>query len=213
MTLVGNTLYVADTDALLAFPYQMGQTKITDPGRKVCDLPSGKINHHWTKNVIASKDGSKLFVTIGSNSNAGENGLDVERDRADIWEIDPRTGSHRVFASGLRNPNGLDWAPGGALWTTVNERDELGGDLVPDYMTSVSDGGFYGSPYSYYGQHVDERVKPQDPKSCQGNCARLRARRTYRCAWACFCKRSQTWAPICKWRLCRVARVLEFESR
>jgi glucose/arabinose dehydrogenase len=164
MTLVGDTLYVADTDALLAFPYRTGETHIQDPGRKVSDLPSAKINHHWTKNVIASEDGSKLFVTIGSNSNAGENGLEVEHDRADIWEIDPKNGSHRVFASGLRNPNGLAWAPGGALWTTVNERDEIGGDLVPDYMTSVSDGGFYGWPYSYYGQHIDERVKPQDPE-------------------------------------------------
>jgi glucose/arabinose dehydrogenase len=163
MTLVGDTLYVADTDALLAFPYKAGETKISAPGRKVTDLPAGDIDHHWTKNVIASKDGSKLYVSIGSNSNAGENGLAAEQGRADIWEVDPATGAHRVFASGLRNPNGMGWASDGKLWVTVNERDELGGDLVPDYMTSVKDGAFYGWPFSYYGQHVDARVTPQDP--------------------------------------------------
>jgi glucose/arabinose dehydrogenase len=163
MSLIGDTLYVADTDALLAFPYRSGETHIDVSGRNVSDLPAGKIDHHWTKNVIASADGSKLYVTVGSNSNAGENGLSEERDRAAIWEIDPKTGSHRTFASGLRNPNGLGWAPDGTLWTTVNERDEIGGDLVPDYMTAVKDGGFYGWPYSYYGQHVDQRVKPQNP--------------------------------------------------
>jgi glucose/arabinose dehydrogenase len=163
MTLVGNTIYVADTDALLAFPYQTGETHISAPARKVTDLPAGNIDHHWTKNVIASRDGSKLYVTIGSNSNAGENGLDAEQGRADIWEVDPRTGEHRVFASGLRNPNGMGWSPGGVLWTAVNERDELSGDLVPDYMTSVKDGAFYGWPYSYFGQHLDYRVTPQNP--------------------------------------------------
>ncbi|HEX4293573.1 MAG TPA: sorbosone dehydrogenase family protein [Rhizomicrobium sp.] len=163
MTLVGDTLYVADTDALLAFPYRKGETHIAEAGRKITDLPAGDIDHHWTKNVIASKDGSKLYVSIGSNSNAGENGLAAEQGRADIWEVDLRTGSHRVFASGLRNPNGMGWAPDGALWTAVNERDELGGDLVPDYMTSVKDGGFYGWPYSYYGQNIDLRVSPQNP--------------------------------------------------
>lgn len=163
MTLVGNTLYVADTDALLAFPYKTGQTHIDGPGRIVTLLPAGPINHHWTKNVIASEDGSQLFVTIGSNSNAGENGLAAEVGRADIWQIDPATGAHRVFASGLRNPNGLAWASDGVLWTTVNERDEIGGDLVPDYLTSVKDGGFYGWPFSYYGQHLDARVTPQNP--------------------------------------------------
>jgi glucose/arabinose dehydrogenase len=162
MALVGNTLYVTDTDALLAFPYQTGQTAITAAPRKVTDLPAGAIDHHWTKNVMPSPDGSKLYVSIGSNSNAGENGLDKEVDRAQIWEVDPKTGDHRTFASGIRNPNGMGWAPGGALWVTVNERDEIGGDLVPDYMTSVKDGAFYGWPYSYYGQHVDERVKPQN---------------------------------------------------
>ena len=164
MALVGHDFYVATTDALLRFPYEPGTTEITVPGTKVVDLPGGRINHHWTKNVIASTDGGKLYVTVGSNSNVGENGMDQEEGRAAIWEIDPKTGAHRVFASGLRNPNGMAFEPStGALWTAVNERDELGSDLVPDYMTSVKDGGFYGWPYSYYGRHVDERVKPQRP--------------------------------------------------
>jgi glucose/arabinose dehydrogenase len=164
MALVGNTFYVADSDALLAFPYQPGQTRITAAPRKVADLPAGPINHHWTKNVIASPDESKLYVTVGSNSNVGENGVAAEERRAAILEIDPATGASRVFASGLRNPNGMGWQPqSGALWTSVNERDEIGNDLVPDYMTSVKDGGFYGWPYSYYGQTVDARVKPQRP--------------------------------------------------
>ena len=164
MTLVGDTLYVADTDALLAFPYHLGDTQITAPGRKIVDLPAGTINHHWTKNVIASRDGSKLYVSIGSNSNVGENGMAAEEGRADIWEVDPATGKHRVFASGIRNGNGMDWAPGtDTLWVAVNERDEIGSDLVPDYMTSVKDGGFYGWPYSYYGQHVDVRIQPPRP--------------------------------------------------
>jgi glucose/arabinose dehydrogenase len=163
MALVGETLYVADTDAVLAFPYKTGATHIDDNGRKVVDLPAGTINHHWTKNVIASPDGTKLYVTVGSNSNAGENGLAAEQGRAAIWEVDPTTGSHRIFASGLRNPNGMAWGPDGALWAAVNERDDLGGDLVPDYMTAVKDGAFYGWPFSYYGQHVDDRVKEQKP--------------------------------------------------
>jgi glucose/arabinose dehydrogenase len=164
MTLVGDAFYVADTDALLRFPYNEGETRIAAPGATVADLPAGPINHHWTKNVIASRDGSRLYVTVGSNSNVGENGIDKEDRRAAILEIDPVTGSSRIFASGLRNPNGLGWEPwSGALWAVVNERDEIGSDLVPDYMTSVKDGGFYGWPYSYYGQHVDERVKPQRP--------------------------------------------------
>ncbi len=164
MALVGNELYVANSDALVRFPYREGETTISDSGTKVVDLPAGPLNHHWTKNVIASADGSKLYVTVGSNSNVAENGIDKEEGRAAIWEVDPRSGSHRVFASGLRNPNGMAWEPTtGALWTAVNERDELGSDLVPDYMTSVRDGGFYGWPYSYYGQHVDDRVKPQRP--------------------------------------------------
>ena len=165
MTLVGRTLYVANTDAILRFTYVEGETQINAIGEKVVDLPAGVINHHWTKNVIASRDGSHLYVTVGSNSNVGENGLENEVSRAAILEIDPATGGTRIFASGLRNPNGLAWQPqSGMLWTAVNERDEIGSDLVPDYMTSVRDGGFYGWPYSYYGQHVDMRVKAQRPE-------------------------------------------------
>ena len=164
MVLVGNDFYVADTDAVLRFPYKDGETQITANGEKVVDLPAGTINHHWTKNIIASPDGSKLYVSIGSNSNVGENGIAAEEGRADVWELDPKTGKHRIFASGIRNGNGMGWAPStGALWITVNERDEIGSDLVPDYMTSVKDGGFYGWPYSYYGQHVDVRMQPQRP--------------------------------------------------
>jgi len=165
MALVGNDLYVANSDAVLRFPYVVGDTRITAPGIKVVDLPAGPINHHWTRNLIASSDGSKLYVTVGSNSNVAERGMAVEAERAAIWEVDIQRGTHRIFASGLRNPNGLAWEPAsGALWTVVNERDELGSDLVPDYLTSVRDGGFYGWPYSYYGQHVDTRVKPQRPE-------------------------------------------------
>ena len=164
MALVDGNLYVADTDAVVRFPYQEGQTQITEPGVKLLDLPAGPINHHWTKNIIASLDGARLYVTVGSNSNAAENGMEHEVNRAAILEIDRVSGRARVFASGLRNPNGLAWEPkSGALWTTVNERDELGSDLVPDFMTSVKDGAFYGWPYSYYGQHVDIRVKPPRP--------------------------------------------------
>jgi glucose/arabinose dehydrogenase len=164
MTLVGKDFYVADTDAVVRFTYHDGDTKISGPGVKIAELPAGPINHHWTKNIISSRDGSKLYVTVGSNSNVAENGIDNEENRAAILEIDAKTGRSRVFASGLRNPNGLGWQPqSGVLWTAVNERDELGSDLVPDYMTSVKDGGFYGWPYSYYGKHVDERVKPQRP--------------------------------------------------
>jgi len=165
MALVGNALYVANSDAVLRFPYAAGDTRITVPGIKLVELPAGPINHHWTRNLIASPDGSKLYVTVGSNSNVAERGMAVEAERAAIWEVDTRNGAHRIFASGLRNPNGLAWEPhSGALWTVVNERDELGSDLVPDYLTSVRDGGFYGWPYSYYGQHVDIRVKPQRPE-------------------------------------------------
>ncbi|MCX7256212.1 MAG: sorbosone dehydrogenase family protein [Polaromonas sp.] len=165
MALVGDALYVATTDAVLRFPYQSGQTRITAAPVKLLDLPAGPINHHWTKNILASPDGTKLYVTIGSNSNVAENGLAAETGRAAIWEVDIATGRHRLLASGLRNPNGLGWAPEtGALWTVVNERDELGSDLVPDYLTSVKDGGFYGWPYSYYGAHVDQRVKPPRPE-------------------------------------------------
>jgi glucose/arabinose dehydrogenase len=164
MVLVGNDLYVANTDAIVKFTYDPGDTHIRTAGVKVVDLPAGPINHHWTKNIIANADGTKLYATVGSNSNAGENGVDKEAGRAAIWEIDLKTGQHRVFASGLRNPNGLAWEPRtGALWAVVNERDELGSDLVPDYLTSVHDGAFYGWPYAYYGRHIDERVKPQRP--------------------------------------------------
>lgn len=164
MTLVGNDLYVADTDRLIRFPYKDGDTQIQAQPTKVVDLPGGTLNHHWTKNVIASRDGSKLYVTTGSNSNVAENGMEAEEGRAAIWEVDRASGNHRIFASGLRNPNGLAWEPrSGALWTAVNERDEIGSDLVPDYITSVKDGAFYGWPYSYYGQNVDVRVEPQNP--------------------------------------------------
>jgi glucose/arabinose dehydrogenase len=164
MVLVGDYLYVACTDALLRFRYVPGVTQITTGGEKIVDLPAGTINHHWTKNVIANRDGSRLYVTVGSNSNVGENGMENEENRAAILEVDPATRHSRMFASGLRNPNGLGWQPEtGTLWTVVNERDELGSDLVPDYLTSVKDGGFYGWPYSYYGTHVDDRVQPPRP--------------------------------------------------
>jgi len=165
MALVGNMLYVANTDSLMRYAYQEDATQITAKGTKVLDLPAGPLNHHWTKNVIANPEGSKLYITVGSNSNVGENGLDQEQGRAQILEYDIATAKVRPYATGLRNPNGLGWQPqGGQLWTVVNERDELGSDLVPDYMTSVNDGAFYGWPYSYYGQHVDKRVKPQNPE-------------------------------------------------
>jgi glucose/arabinose dehydrogenase len=162
MALVGDNFYVANADAVMRFPYKDGE--ITGAGVKVADLPGGPLNHHWTKNILASKDGKRLYATVGSNSNVGENGLEMENDRAAILEIDLESGKSRVFASGLRNPNGLAWEPAtGVLWTVVNERDEIGNDLVPDYLTSVQDGGFYGWPYSYWGQHVDTRVKDQKP--------------------------------------------------
>ena len=164
MALVGNDFYVANADSLLRFPYSSGQTQITAAPSVVTELPAG-LNHHWTKNVIASADGQHLYVTVGSNSNVGENGMDIEEGRAAIWQIERASGSKRLFATGLRNPNGLAWEPhSGALWTAVNERDELGSDLVPDYITQVEDGAFYGWPYSYYGQHVDVRVQPQNPE-------------------------------------------------
>ncbi len=164
MALVGDRFYVANSDAIVQYTYQSGATSITTAGKVVVELPAGPLNHHWTKNLIASRDGSRLYVTVGSNSNVAENGMDKEVSRAAILEVDPGTGAMRVFASGLRNPNGLGWEPvTGQLWTAVNERDEIGSDLVPDYMTSVRDGGFYGWPYSYYGQHVDVRVQPQRP--------------------------------------------------
>ena len=164
MALVGDKLYVANTDSVVSFPYKEGDTKITAAPTKLTDLPAGLRNHHWTKSLIASRDGSKLYATVGSNSNVAENGIAEEDGRAAIWEIDTKTGAKRIFATGLRNPNGMGWEPStGQLWTVVNERDELGSDLVPDYLTSVRDGAFYGWPYSYYGQHVDTRVQPPNP--------------------------------------------------
>jgi glucose/arabinose dehydrogenase len=164
MALVGSSLYVANTNALVRFPYIAGETHVSGAGTSVTALPAGTINHHWTKNVVVSPDGSHLYVSVGSNSNAAENGIDKEAERAAIWEVDPSTGHHEVFASGLRNPVGMAWeTERGALWVSVNERDELGSDLVPDYMTAVRRGAFYGWPYSYYGVHVDKRVKPQRP--------------------------------------------------
>lgn len=163
MVLVDDDLYVANTDALLRFDYETGQTRIEQAGETIVELPAGPINYHWTKNVVANPNGSKLYVSVGSNSNVGEKGLDREVGRAAIWEVDRRSGKHRVFAHGLRNPVGMVWTSN-ALWTAVNERDELGGDLVPDFLTVVQDGGFYGWPFSYFGQHIDHRVDPQAPE-------------------------------------------------
>jgi glucose/arabinose dehydrogenase len=164
VALVGNDLYVANTDAIVRYPYNTGDTKITAGGTLLTPLPGGPIDHHWTKSLVASRDGSLLYVGVGSNSNITERGMQAEENRAAIWEVDRASGRWRIFASGLRNPNGLSFEPQtGSLWTVVNERDELGPNLVPDYLTSVKDGGFYGWPYSYFGQHVDPRVHPQRP--------------------------------------------------
>jgi glucose/arabinose dehydrogenase len=164
VSLVGNDFYVANTDAIVRYPYNAGDSKITAAGTVLTPLPGGPIDHHWTKSLVASQDGSLLYVGVGSNSNITEKGMQAEKDRAAIWEVDRASGRWRIFASGLRNPNGLSWEPqSGALWTVVNERDELGPNLVPDYLTSVKEGAFYGWPYSYYGQHVDPRVRPQRP--------------------------------------------------
>ncbi|HVT53192.1 MAG TPA: sorbosone dehydrogenase family protein [Dongiaceae bacterium] len=168
VALVGSDLYVANTDAVIHYTYHDGDTRMTDPGTEFMPLPGGPIDHHWTKSLAASPDGNELYVGVGSNSNITENGIEAEKNRADILEVDRKTGQWRIFASGLRNPNGLTFEPiSKALWTVVNERDELGPDLVPDYMTSVKDGAFYGWPYSYYGQHVDPRVHPQRPDLVQ----------------------------------------------
>jgi glucose/arabinose dehydrogenase len=164
VALVGNDLYVANTDAIVRYPYSTGDTKISAPGTTLTPLPGGPIDHHWTKSLVASADGSTLYVGVGSNSNITENGMEAEKNRAAILQVDRATGRWRLSATGLRNPNGLSFEPqSGALWAVVNERDELGPDLVPDYLTLVKDGGFYGWPYSYYGQHVDPRVKPERP--------------------------------------------------
>jgi hypothetical protein len=164
MALVGGDFYVANTDAILRFPYRAGDTRIAAAGAKLTDLPAGARNHHWTKTIVASPDGARLYASVGSNSNVAEHGMAEEEGRAAIWEIDRATGAKRLFATGLRNAVGLAIEPrSGALWAAVNERDELGSDLVPDYMTSVRRGGFYGWPYSYFGSHVDSRVKPARP--------------------------------------------------
>jgi glucose/arabinose dehydrogenase len=163
MALANGELYVANADGIIAYPFHPGQTRITARPRHVTSLPSG-YNHHWTKSLLASPDGNFLFVGVGSNSNVGENGLEMEKGRAAVWMVDARTGAYRIFASGLRNPVGIAWNPWShMLWVSVNERDEIGNDIVPDYMTSVKDGGFYGWPWSYYGNHVDSRVKPPRP--------------------------------------------------
>ena len=162
MALVGKNLYVANTDAVIRFAYASGATRIDDAGSRLVELPAGPRNHHWTKNLIASPDEDRLYVTVGSNSNVAENGMEAEEGRAAIWEIDLDSGRHRIFASGLRNPNGMAWM-GEVLWTVVNERDEIGSDLVPDYLSSVQAGGFYGWPYSYFGDHVDGRATPARP--------------------------------------------------
>jgi glucose/arabinose dehydrogenase len=164
VAVVGGDLYVANTDGIVRYPFTPGQTRTSAPAQRVIELPGGIIDHHWTKSLTASPDGSKLYAGVGSNSNVQERGPEAETNRAAIWEIDPKTGVYRIYASGLRNPNGLTFYPGSnTLWTVVNERDELGPNLVPDYMTSVRPGAFYGWPYSYYGQHVDARVRPQRP--------------------------------------------------
>ncbi|MBB6255716.1 glucose/arabinose dehydrogenase [Xanthomonas arboricola] len=164
LALIGNALYVANQDALVRFDYQQGQTKASAAPSKVTDLPSA-INHHWTKALTASADGRYLYVAIGSNSNITERGMIAEVDRAQVWQVDPATGAHKSYATGLRNPTALAIQPGsGALWAVVNERDEIGPNLVPDYLTSVREGGFYGWPYSYWGKNVDTRVMPQDPQ-------------------------------------------------
>ncbi|WP_225714722.1 PQQ-dependent sugar dehydrogenase [Bradyrhizobium semiaridum] len=164
VALVGNDLYVANTDAIVRYPYHEGDTKITEPGQTLTQLPGGPIDHHWTKSLVASPDGALLYVGVGSNSNITENGIEAEKNRAAILEVERATGRWRIFASGLRNPNGLTFEPQShALWTVVNERDEIGPNLVPDYLTSVKDGAFYGWPYSYFGQNVDPRVQPQRP--------------------------------------------------
>ena len=164
MALIGTDFYVANTDSIIRFPYQDGQTHISDLGEKIIDLPAGTLNHHWTKSMVADPSGKYLYVGVGSNSNAAENGIEREKNRAAILKVDIAARTSYVFASGLRNPVGMDWQPEtGTLWASVNERDALGSDLVPDYMTSIQENDFYGWPYSYYGSHVDTRVKPQRP--------------------------------------------------
>ncbi|RZJ69817.1 MAG: sorbosone dehydrogenase family protein [Flavobacterium sp.] len=165
MLLIGENFYVANTNAIMVYKYQTGQTKITSKGKKVADLPEGKVNRHWTRNIIANANNTKIYIAVGSGSNIAEDGLDAEILRADILEMNPDGSGLRVYAWGLRNPVGMDWAPGTkTLWTAVNERDELGNDLVPDYLTSVKENGFYGWPYSYWGKNIDPRVKDSKPE-------------------------------------------------
>ena len=211
MALVGNDLYVANTNALVRFPYRSGETQIAVPGTEVAALPAGEINHHWTKGLVASPDGRAMFVSVGSNSDHGENGIDAEKGRAAILEIDPATGATKVFAAGLRNPVGMDFEPRtGTLWTVVNERDELGGDLVPDYLTSVQAGSFYGWPYSYYGDHLDPRVLPQRPdlvaRARVPDYALGAARRAAR---PDLCRRREARPSFCQRRFHWPARLLE----
>lgn len=164
--LINNKLYVANTDALMEFDYVDGMTQMTNPGKKLIDLPAGKVNQHWTRNIITNKEQTKIYIAIGSGTNVAEKGLDVEKDKARIWEVNTDGSGQRVYASGLRNPVGMDWEPGSqTLWVSVNERDKLGDELVPDYMTSVKEGGFYGWPYSYFGQHYDPRIKKEEQDS------------------------------------------------
>ncbi|HEY5338171.1 MAG TPA: sorbosone dehydrogenase family protein [Rhizomicrobium sp.] len=161
MLLLNGSFYVGNTDGVVRYPYKDGETQITEPGKKILDLPTG---HHWTRNIIASEDGEKIYVAVGSDTNIAEKGMSFEKRRADILEINPDGSGEKIYASGLRNPNGMDWnLTTHVLWTAVNERDQLGDDLVPDYITGVKPGAFYGWPWSYYGQHVDSRVQPQNP--------------------------------------------------
>ena len=165
MTIIGNNFYVANTDGILQYPYKPGDTKITANGKKILSLPAGGYNNHWTRNLITNSDKSKIYVTVGSGSNVGENGMENEVRRANILEINPDGTGEKIYASGLRNPVGVDWAPGtNMLWTAVNERDGLGDELVPDYITSVKQGAFYGWPFSYYGQNEDPRMKGKNPE-------------------------------------------------
>ena len=214
MALVGNDLYVANTDAIMRFPYKAGETQITVPGVKVVDLPAGTINHHWTKNIIASRDGAHLYVTVGSNSNVGENGMENEVNRAAILEVDPATGHSRLFASGLRNPNGMDWElQSGALWTAVNERDELGSDLVPDYMTAVQDGALLRVAVQLLRparRRAGEAGASRSGRSRRS--PRLRARHAYRIARACVLSRKSIAAALCRRSVHRPARLVEPEA-
>jgi len=210
MALVGDRLYVANADAVVAFPYQSGQTQIDAAATKITDLPAGR-NHHWTKSLVASPDGRRLYVGVGSNSNVGENGLDEEVDRATILEIDPATGARQVYASGMRNPVGMDWNPQtGQLWVAVNERDEIGDDLVPDYMTSVAPGAFYGWPWSYYGQNVDTRPPRQSGDGRARVPTGLRSGGAHGVAGADIrTGREPVAASLALWCLRRPARVVE----